>query len=380
MAQSTMRRQRELRDLAVLFLILGTFGFGGPAAHFAMFEQEVVRKRKWLTSEELLELIGAANLVPGPNSTEVAFAIGLQRAGLPGMFVAGICFILPAALIATLVAAAYIAYGVSPAVAPFLLGTQAAVIGILVGTSALLAQTATKSLTLAALGALALVATVFGAHEALVLVGCGLLAVFGTKGVKAAGAASLLLSSKAFAAGSGIAVSGASLAAIFLFFLQVGATIYGGGFVLASYLQSGLVDNLQWLTQAQLLDAITVGQITPGPVFSTATFVGYLIAGGPGAIVATLAIFLPCFLLVPMLHRLLRWVRSHALASKFLDGVNVAAVALILGVALKVGPSALVNGGAVVLAIAAALATTMRLNAGLIALAGGALMWLAARL
>ena len=360
--------------MAVLFLVLGIFGFGGPPAHLAMFELEVVKKRKWLTSEQFLELIGAANLVPGPNSTEVAFAIGLQRAGAAGMLVAGVCFILPAALITGLLAAAYVSYGSLPALAPFLAGTKAAVIGIILGTAGLLAPTATKTLGLAFLGIAALVANSFWVSEAPVLIGAGVIACAGSKAIKPAGASALLLSAKAWAAGSGAVAAGVSLGALFLFFLQVGATIYGGGFVLASYLQTGLVDNLHWLTQAQLLDAVTVGQVTPGPVFSTATFVGYLIGGTPGAVVATIAIFLPCVLLVPLLHRLLKWTRSHPLAARFLDGVNVAAVALIVAVALKLGPSSLTNLPAIFLAMAAAVATLKRLNAGVVALSAGLLM------
>jgi chromate transporter len=372
-----MSRSRDLRELAVLFLILGTFGFGGPPAHLAMFEREVVKKRKWLTSEEFLDLIGAANLVPGPNSTEVAFALGLRRAGLAGMLVSGVCFILPAALITGLIASAYVAYGSLPEITPFLMGTKAAVIGIIVGTAALLSLTATKSLALAGLGVLALMASVWGAPEALILIGAGLLALLGARLAKPMAACSMLLSVKAWAFGSGAAAAASvSLGALFLFFLQIGATIYGGGFVLASYLQSGLVDSLGWLTEGQLLDAVTVGQVTPGPVFSTATFVGYVLAGVPGAVVATIAIFLPCVLLVPLLHRLLEWSRERPLAAKFLDGVGVAAVALILSVAIKLGPTSLMTWPAVLLAAGAAIATFMRVNAGVVALSAGALMWL----
>ncbi len=368
-----MSRGRELRELAVLFLILGTFGFGGPPAHLAMFEQEVVKKRRWLTSEELLELIGAANLVPGPNSTEVAFAIGMQRAGIAGMLVAGVCFILPAALITGLIASLYVRYGSLPTLEPFLAGTKAAVIGIILGTAGLLAPTATKSLPLVFLGIAALIASTLSAPEALVLIGAGAIAALGSRTIKAS---VLLLSAKALASSASAVAATVSLGALFLYFLQIGATIYGGGFVLASYLQTGLVDELHWLTQAQLLDAVTVGQITPGPVFTTATFVGYQIGGPAGATLATIAIFLPCLLLVPVMHRLLRWARSHAAASKFLDGVNVAAVALIIAVALKLGPSSLTTPAATLMAMAAAVATFRRVNAGVVALVAGTIMWL----
>ncbi|HSI72482.1 MAG TPA: chromate efflux transporter [Fimbriimonas sp.] len=370
-----MSRRQELGELARLFLVLGALGFGGPPAHLAMFEQEAVQRKKWLTSEELLELIGAANLIPGPNSTEVAFSIGLRRAGLPGMIVAGVCFILPAALITAGLAYAYVRFGALPSFSPFLFGTKAAIIGVIVGATMRLAPAATKTLPLTLLGILALILSVLNLPEVAILVACGLLAIPGSGQAKVTALGAWILAGRAAAAGAAMAIP-VSLGGLFLFFLYVGATIFGGGFVLASYLQTGLVQNLGWLSSGQLLDAITVGQVTPGPVFSTATFVGYLIGGPMGALVATVGIFLPCFFLVPALHKLMDWARKHPNVPRFIDGVAVGALGLMLAVAIKLAPASLDGWFAVSLAVGAGLATVYRINAGLVVLVAGLLGYL----
>jgi chromate transporter len=370
-----MSRRQELLELAGLFLVLGALGFGGPPAHLSMFEQEVVKRRKWITSEELLEMIGAANLIPGPNSTEVAFSIGLRRAGLAGMVVAGLSFILPAAIITGGIAFLYVRYGSLPSLAPFLAGTKAAIIGVIVGTTLRLAPSATKTLALAFLGALSVALSVFNVPEVAILLACGLLAIPGGKQAKATAFGAWLFTGRAAAAGAAVLVP-LTYSGLFLFFLYVGSTIFGGGFVLASYLQTGLVDNLGWMTSGQLLDAITVGQVTPGPVFSTATFVGYVIAGAPGAVLATLGIFLPCFFFVPALHKLMDWARKHPHVASGIDGVSVGALGLMLAVAIKLAPTSIQALFPLVLAIGAGVATAFRVNAGLVVFSAGLLGFL----
>jgi chromate transporter len=371
-----MSRRGELAELAKLFLVLGALGFGGPPAHLALFEQAVVVQRKWISRDELMEMLAAANLVPGPNSTEVAFAMGYRRAGLLCTIVAGASFIFPAALLTGMVAMLYVRYGSLPEVGPFLTGTKAAVIGVMVGATMRLAPGATKTPTLAVLGSLSLIASAIGAPEVAVLLGAGLIAALGKRLMRPSAALVALWGSNAWAAGGTVALACVSLGSLFLFFLQVGATIYGGGFVLASYLNTTLVGKLGWLTPNQLLDAITVGQITPGPVFSTATFVGYVIAGGPGAAVATVAIFLPCFLLVPVLHRLLDWARKHPATTHVLEGLAVASLGLMLAVAIKLAPASIVGWLTGLLALAAWVATLMKVNPAIVVLGSGALFWL----
>ena len=287
--------QVSLLDIGLVFLKLGTIAFGGPAAHIAMMEDEFVCRRRWITKEDFLDRLGAANLIPGPSSTELAIFIGYAKRGLPGLIVAGCCFIVPAAVLVSIIAAAYVRFGSLPQVAGILHGIKPAVIAIILHALWNLARTAAKSGLLILIGALATGLSYRGLNPLLVLLFAGV-----------ASSLPVLLKMKRRPMFSLLAVSGTPLVAaavpvgllgLFLSFLKMGASVFGSGYVLLAFLRAEFVDHLHWLTERQLIDAVAVGQFTPGPVFTTATFIGYLLAGIPGAVVATVGIFLPGFLL-----------------------------------------------------------------------------------
>ncbi|HEY0556115.1 MAG TPA: chromate efflux transporter, partial [Thermoanaerobaculia bacterium] len=323
-----------LGQVAVLFLKLGFLAFGGPAAHIAIMEEEVVRRRRWLTREAFLDLLGAANLIPGPSSTEMAIFIGQTQAGWPGLIAGGVCFILPAALIVAVIAWAYVRFGSLPAVEGVLYGVKPVVIAVVAQALWKLSRPAVKSWTLALLGAAAVAATFLGVNQIAVLAAAGALAAlaWALSGDRRKPAASAVLPtvaampSKALAAGAaaGTAAAGFGLWPLFWVFLKIGAVLFGSGYVLLAFLRADLVDRLGWLTERQLLDAVAIGQVTPGPVFTTATFIGYLLGRGPGALVATVAIFLPGFLLVAVSGPLIPRLRRSSLAGAALDGIVVA--------------------------------------------------------
>jgi chromate transporter len=325
-----------LGELARLFLRLGTTAFGGPAAHIAMMEEEVVRRRKWLTHEELLDLIAACNLIPGPNSTELAIHIGHRKAGWKGLLVAGACFILPAALIVGAIAWAYVRWGALPEVGAVMYGVKPVIIAVVAQALWGLGRTAMKSWVLGLIGVTAIAATLAGVDEIVVLLGAGLLAAGREAGAKAAAVVPLVK--------------------LFGVFAKIGAVLFGSGYVLLAFLRSDLVERLHWLTESQLLDAVAVGQITPGPVFTTATFVGYVLGGGAGAVVATVGIFLPAFVFVAVSGPLVPRLRRSRFASAFLDGVVVASLALMAIVAVQLGHAALVDPWTIGIAAAAAVA------------------------
>ena len=384
----------RLRELAALFLKLGATSFGGPAAHIALMETEIVHKRQWMTRQQFLDLMGAANLVPGPTSTETAISVGFVRAGWPGLCVAGACFILPAALITGAFAWAYVRFGALTQAARVLGGVKAAVIAVIAIAIWRLGKTAVKNVPLAALGGLALAAFLLDVNPIAILFGGGLLGMAAARVRNFRAAAALMLSpvfpqrifrtaggvgalgSRSFAA---VAVASAatvvvrpSVYRIGLFFLKVGAVLYGGGYVLLAFLEQGLVQQHAWLTHQQLLDAVAIGQFTPGPVLSTATFIGYILGGVPGAAVATVAIFLPSFFYVALLAPVLFRLRQSAWMAAFLDSVNVCAVALMGGVTLRLGADAL--RGWIMWAIAgASLAVLLRwkVSPAWVVLAGG---------
>jgi len=374
----------RLAELARLFLKLGLIGFGGPAAHIAMMEEEVVERRRWLTREHFLDLVGATNLIPGPNSTEMAIHVGYLRCGWAGLATAGICFILPAVLITTGFAWAYVTFGSLPEVVPFLFGIKPALIAIILAAVWRLGRTAAKDTPLLGLGCAVAVASLLGLNEIAVLVLGGVTGMlwFGRAGSLAALAwvsASATGSAAAAAGGAGAAGATVSLAKLGLFFLKVGAVLYGSGYVLVAFLEGGLVRDYGWLTEAQLMDAIAIGQLTPGPVLSTATFVGYLLAGVPGAAVATAGIFLPSFLFVAALSLVLPRLRRSRWMAAFLDAVNMSSVALMAAVTVKLSVSTLTNWPAWVIALAAAGAgLRWKLNATWLVLAGaviGRVLW-----
>ena len=386
----TPDRSGRLSELARLFFKLGVIGFGGPAAHIAMMDDEVVERRGWLTRQHFLDLIGATNLVPGPNSTEMTMHVGYERARWPGLFVAGASFIFPAALSTGVLAWLYVAYGDVPAVAPFLAGIKPAVLAVILGALWKLGKKAVKSWTLAALGLAVGAALWFGLSElwALLaggLIGMAILALWYERGARqrAKRGGLLLLTPQvgrdtlAVAAGTAGAAAGISLWALGLFFLKVGAILYGSGYVLIAFLEGGLVRDYGWLTEQQLLDAIAIGQFTPGPVLTTATFIGYILAGVPGAIVATLGIFLPAFVFVGILNPIVPRLRDSKWSAAFLDAVNVSAVALMAVVTLQLGTSVLISPLAwVIFAVAALLTLRFKVNAAWIVLGGAVAGWL----
>jgi chromate transporter len=337
------RRPQPVWELARLFLRLGATAFGGPAAHIVFMEQEVVARRGWMTRQEFLDLYGVTNLLPGPNSTEMAIHIGLRRAGWIGLLVAGTCFILPAALATLVLAWAYVRWGALPRAEAVLAGVKPAIVAIVAAALVRFARTAVKAWSLAAIGVAAVVASALGVHELAVLGAGGAAAVMLRRGPRPPGG-QLLLGVGAGAAGPGIGAGvagvGVGLAPLFLIFLKAGALLFGSGYVLLAFLRADLVHRTHWLTEPQLLDAIVAGQLTPGPVFSTATFVGYILRGVPGAVLATVAIFLPAFIFVALAGRVAAALRRAPAAAAFLDGVNVASLALMAVVTVQLGRAA----------------------------------------
>jgi chromate transporter len=339
-----------LRSLAALFLRLGTVAFGGPAAHIAMMRQEVVQRLRWMTDAQFLDLVGATNLIPGPNSTEMAIHIGYSRAGWRGLLVAGSCFIMPAAIIVLALAALYVGYGTTPAAKWLTYGVKPVVIAVIVHAVWGLGRTAIRNAGLAALGVLVLGAYLLGGNEIVILLGSGILTMMlvnarlaMTSGVVALSiwlATSPLWGQTAAASPEPVAVSGTRL---FWVFLKIGSVLYGSGYVLLAFLRADFVERLGWLTDRELLDAVAIGQIIPGPVFTTATFIGYVLGGLPAAALATLGIFLPAFVFVALSHPLIPRLRASRWAGAFLDGVNVASLALMIGVVWQLSRTAFVD-------------------------------------
>jgi chromate transporter len=374
----------RLAEVAGLFLKLGLVGFGGPAAHLALMEDEVVRRRGWLSRERFLDLVSATNLVPGPNSTEMAIHLGHVRAGWPGLVVAGVSFIVPAFLIVWGLAWAYVRFGALPAAAGLLYGVKPVVVAVVLQALVGLGRAATRTRVVAAVGAAALVAAAAGVHELLVL----LLAGAVTAGARllrekrSAGAAFGLVPLVPIAAAAAVPVAGAvpfGLVPLFLFFLKVGSVLFGSGYVLLAFLRADLVERWGWLREGQLLDAVAVGQVTPGPVFTTATFIGYLLGRTPGAILATVGIFLPAFVFVALSGPLVPRLRRSPVAGAFLDGVGVASIALMALVTAQLGRAALVDLPTLALALASAvLLIRFSVNSSWLVL-GGALLGLALR-
>jgi chromate transporter len=367
-------------EVALVFLRLGAVAFGGPAAHVAMMEAEFVRRRRWLTHERFLDLLGAANLIPGPSSSELAIYIGFERAGWLGLLVAGACFILPAALIVLAIAVAYVRFGSLPQLGGVLYGVKPVVIAVIVQALWALAPKAVKSRRLAAVGALACVASASGVNALLVLLGAGLMTMaLRPRKEGSEGAAVTIWATLAGGAGGVGVAAPVGLVSLFFAFLKIGAVVFGSGYVLIAFLRADLVERLHWMSEGQLLDAVAVGQLTPGPVFTTATFIGYLVAGARGAVVATVAIFLPGFVLVAATRPLVARVRSSPLAGAFLDGVNVAALALMGVVTAQLARTALCDSPTVAVAlVSAVLLLRFKLNTTWL-IAGGMIVGLLAK-
>lgn len=368
-------KNEELKEVGKLFLKLGTIAFGGPAAHIAMMEDEVVKKRKWMTHEHFLDLVGATNLIPGPNSTEMTMHCGHERAGWKGLVVAGAAFILPAVLITMVFAWLYSKYGQLPQVEPYLYGIKPAVIAIILSALISLGQKALKSTELWILGILTAAAALLGINEILALFGCGfaglLLYFIRNRAVTANGFAPLLLLQAPL-----LAVQSSNFK-IWLSFLKVGALLYGSGYVLFAFLDAELVAK-GLLTRQQLIDAVAVGQFTPGPVLSTATFVGWQLNGFWGAVAATVGIFLPSFAFVALLNPVIPKLRKSKAMSAFLDAINVAAVAVILAVAVEMSRDTLTDWRTVLIAVISFIVVFKfkKLNSAFIVIGGAVLGYL----
>lgn len=375
--QLNPRQQRQrLKELALVFLKLGAIAFGGPAAHIAMMDDEVVKRLRWLSRETLLDLLGVTNLIPGPNSTELAIHIGYERAGWRGLIVAGLCFILPAMLIVWALAAIYARYQTVPQVEWLLYGIKPVIIAIVVQALWQLGKKAAKDIPTTLAGIAVIVAFFLGANEILLLLlaGLGVMVVKNLKSSRSGTAGAWLLPVTGVLAqvGTPAAAAPASWVNVFLFFLKVGSVLYGSGYVLLAFLQRDLVERNQWLTSQQLLDAIAIGQVTPGPVFTTATFIGYLLAGNAGAIAGTIGIFLPAFVLVAVINPWVPRLRQSPWASGFLDGVNAASLGLMAVVTYTLGRTALVDWLTVIVAlISGVVVFRFKVNSVWLVLAGG---------
>ena len=368
--------QESLIELALIYLRLGITAFGGPAAHIAIMRDEFVKRRAWVTETEFVDLLGAANLIPGPTSTELAIYIGFRRAGWMGLVLAGTCFILPAMLIVTALAWVYVRFGATPLAGGVLYGVLPVVIVIVIQAVWGLGQKALKTRLAGALGIGTFILYLLGANVLILLAAAGLVLMLWEQRQKFSQmrGGGLILTLAGWTA-SGAAVP-FSLGVLFLTFLKTGAVLYGSGYVLLAFLHADFVNQLGWLTDRQLIDAIAIGQVTPGPVFTTATFIGYLLGGIPGAILATLAIFLPSFVFVGVSSLFIPWIRRSTWAGSFLDGVNAASLGLMAGVTLQLGATAVVDP--LTIAVAAAslvLLLRFKLNSTWL-MAGGALVGL----
>lgn len=346
----------SLRELASLFLRLGATAFGGPAAHIAMMRDEVVARRGWLSDERFLDLVGATNLIPGPNSTELAIHIGWQRRRWAGLWVAGLAFIVPAMLITGACAWAYVTFGTRPAASWLLYGVKPVIIAVILQAIWSLTPKAAKTRWLRIIGLAVLVLSVAGVDELLLLASAGALNVMVTGTLRRDARATpprqlqQAISIVPLAAGSTAAL--VTLPSLFWLFFKTGSVLFGSGYVLIAFLRADLVHRLHWLSEAQLIDAVAIGQLTPGPVFTTATFIGYVLAGPGGALVATLGIFLPAFIFVALSGPLVPRLRASPLAGSFLDGVNVASLALMIAVTLQLGRAAVIDAPTACLALA----------------------------
>jgi len=366
--------QNSLSEIAKVFIRLGCIGFGGPAVHIAMMEEEVVRKRKWMTPEHFLDLVGATNLIPGPNSTEMTMHCGHERAGWKGLVVAGVCFIVPAVVITATLAWAYQQYGSLPAVQPFLYGIKPAIIAVVVALMISLGKKALKSVSLGVIGLLAAIFALAGANEIYVLFGAGLVGILTylfARGRSLNSISPVILLT--------ITQAAADLSnwRVFWMFLKVGSILYGSGYVLFAFLDAELVAS-GLLSKQELIDAIAVGQFTPGPVFSAATFIGWQLGGIWGAVAATVGIFLPSFLFVAFLNPLILKLRTSKIMSAFLDTINIVSIAIILAVAVEMGKETFQDWRTVVIAILGFVVTFFyrKLNTAFIVIGGAALGFL----
>lgn len=368
-----MERDIQIKEIAKLFLKLGFIGFGGPAAHIAMMQQEVVVKKKWMSEQHFLDLLGATNLIPGPNSTEMAIHIGYDKGSWKGLIVAGLCFILPAVFITGIFAWLYQQYGQLPEVQPFIYGIKPAIIAIIIGAVFPLAKKSVKSTFLAVVGILVLVLSLFGISEIYLMFGAGLLAM-GLYSIQSKRNTLQSFIPLAFLQIAQSPLLSETNTKLFWIFLKIGAILYGSGYVLFAFLDTELVAT-GLLTRQQLMDAIAVGQFTPGPVFSSVTFIGYQINGLSGAVISTIAIFLPSFILVALLNPLMKKMRQSKGLSIFLDAVNVASVAIIVAICLTIGKETITDWRTILIAMISAIVVFKfkKINSAFVVI-GGALL------
>lgn len=378
-----------LAELARLGLKLGATAFGGPAAHISMLHREVVSGKGWFTEEEYLDMLSATHLIPGPNSTEMILHVGHQRAGWKGLLVAGGCFIAPAFAIVLILAWVYVEYGTIPAAQGLLWGIKPVVFALILQAVWKLGRKAITSRLLATAGILVFIGFTAGVNEILLMLLAGLLVLGWKRGFSFIGAKKAWLGIglpptswmglpekpgilfgweigpwTGFLGTAGIVTTTVTYSGLFLVFLKVGAVLYGSGYVLIAFLQADLVEGLRWITQKQLIDAVAVGQITPGPLFTTATFIGYVVAGVPGAVLATIGIFLPAFIFVAISSPLIPKIRRSSWAGHLLDGINAASVGLMAGVLWPIGSTISVDVWSVLLLmVAAILLWRTRINA-----------------
>ncbi len=337
----------NLKEVSLLFLRLGTTSFGGPVAHIAIMEKEVVNKKQWMSREHFLDFIGMTNLIPGPNSTEMAMHCGYNRAGALGLWLAGFCFIFPSFIITAIFAWVYKQYGTLPAITPFFYGVKPAVIAIILDAVFKFGKKALKNWQLGIIGAVVLAAALFKINALLLLLIAGFVGMLWLSGFK--GNVKSIFPFTLLQVGN--VLPSYSTAKLFFVFLKIGSILFGSGYVLFAYLDGDLVQHLHWLTRQQLMDAVAAGQFTPGPVLSTATFIGYQISGASGALASTVGIFLPSFIFVWILTPFIPKLRKSKLTSSFLDAVNIASVALMLAVTIHMGITTLVDWKTILIAI-----------------------------
>jgi chromate transporter len=378
LSESNPNRTPTLAEISLVFLKLGTIAFGGPAVHIAMMEVEFVRRRKWISEAEFLDRLAAANLIPGPSSTELAIFIGRLKRGWLGLLIAGCCFIIPAAFIVALIARAYVRFGSLPQVGAMLYGIKPVVVAIVLQALWKLVRTGVPTIALAMIAAVAVALSLLGISPILVvLMGGAMSAVValwkGRPMVAAVGVPKMVALATGAAAAS-IAVP-ISLGRLFLSFLKVGSVVFGSGYVLLSFLRSEFVERLHWLTERQLIDAVAVGQITPGPLFTTATFIGYVVAGWRGAVVATVGIFLPGFLLVAVCDPFISRIRRAPLVAAALDGVVAASIALMAVVTWQLGRTALVDRTTVAAFVLSVVLLRFRVNSAALIVVAAVIGW-----
>jgi chromate transporter len=363
-------RRGRLRELVAVFATLGLIGFGGPAAHIGLIRREAVERRRWLDDARLVDLVGLTSIIPGPNSTELAMLVGRERAGGWGLVVAGLAFIVPAAAIVLAVAWAYVAFGATPAVEGLLYGIKPVVLAIVAVAIVAFARTALAGALRLAIGVAVAALWFVGTHELALLAGGALVMAAARRLPSVRRVASAVLGVPPGAGIVAAAAQSVDLALLAAVFLKAGALLFGSGYVLLAFLRGDLVERLGWLTDAQLLDAVAIGQVTPGPLFTTATFVGYLLAGVPGAVVATVAIFAPAFAFTALVAHVADRIRGRPLTAALLEGLNAAAVGLMAAVSIQLAATAIVDPLTLALGIGALIGVALRLPSVALVAAG----------